>query len=109
MWNFLEKIRQKPEPQKKLIALISAFVITVIIILIWLPTVFSEKKIETVKQEVVKERDPISEVTPIANLGSQLAEIKSMWGEVTSQFKKKEVNIQNNNSTTTLEIESSVQ
>ncbi len=98
MWNFLEKIRQKPDPQKKLIALISASVITLIIILIWLPTVFNEKEKE---EKIVEEvKDPVSEVTPISNLSDQVGEIKGIWNEITSQFK---------NSTTTLEIESNVQ
>ena len=106
MWNFLNKLRQKPDPQKQLIAFVSSVVITLIIAGTWLAFVLADDEEEIVYKGVEK-RDPIADVTPLANIGSQFSEIKSIWGDVTSQFKKQE--IKTLDSTTTPEASSEIE
>ena len=99
MWKLLEKLRQKPEPQKVMIAFVASLAITIIIVAIWLPTVLNKK------EEIKKPKEEINlakEVTPLANIGSQISEIKNIWNEGVGQLKKI-------NQDTEFEIESSVQ
>src|SRR5690606_37614536 len=81
-FDFLEKLRQKNEAQKAVISFVSAIVITFIITVTWFTWTLTKEK----KQEVVAENKK-SDVTPMANLSSQMAEIKSMFGEAMEQFK----------------------
>lgn len=128
MKNFLENIRSKDDSQKVMIAFVSAIVITLVIVITWITIInLSEKK------EVAKETTPkkSEEVTPLSNIGSQVSEIKSMFGNMMAQFndskdiiqaipeiiEEAEVQQENDfenststsavNSTTTTEIESS--
>lgn len=137
MWDFLDKLREKSDAQKLVLSFVFALIITFVIVATWMTAVFSTKEKEEVKQEVeIKRADA---VTPLSNIGEQVGEIKSIFGELMSQFgSEKEViyelpevsedgEIQNNdivtssstastspeavnsNSTTTSEIESSIE
>lgn len=130
MWNFLDKLREKSDAQKLVISFFFALLITFVIVVTWLTVVFSTEDKKEVKQEVeIKRAD---EVTPLSNLGEQVGELKSIFGELMSQFKSAEeaiyelpevteeyvsttttasttTEIDILNSTTTLEIESSVE
>jgi Tfp pilus assembly protein PilO len=111
--NFLEKIRQKDDSQKILISFVFAFLITFVIVSTWW-TWSSAKEKTVIKQEQGKKTQ---DVTPISNLGNQFSEIRSMFGDVLTQFNDSKEILQAipeiieeiENSTTTIEIESSVE
>lgn len=116
MWKLLEKLRQKSDSQKILISFLGALVITIIIVLLWLPTVIKKDDEKLIQIENTQEkRDPVSDVTPISNLGSQISEIKQIWNEAFNQLKKEETPTLNATTTidlnqaTTSQIESSQQ
>jgi len=121
MKSFLAKIRQKSDAEKTMYAFVSAAILTFVIASTWFTWVVSKEEKEALKKE-----DHITEeVTPISNLGSQFSEIKEMIGEFNTQYKEsKEIlneikqvtstttettDYSSDNSTTTSEIESSVQ
>jgi mannitol-specific phosphotransferase system IIBC component len=105
MKNFLEKLRQKNEAQKTMIALIASAVITFVIASSWFTWTVTKEEEKIVQSEQKTER-----ITPISNLNSQFSEIKSMVSEFNTQLKEsKELLKEVQNSTTTLQIESSTE
>jgi hypothetical protein len=107
MKNFLEKIRKKSDAEKTMIAFISAAIITFIIATTWFTWTVTNK------EEVTNQENKTDEVTPLSNLNSQFGEIKDLIKDFNNNIKEsKEIlsEIKNaTNSTTTIEIESSVQ
>lgn len=117
MKNFLEKIRQKSDAEKSIYAFVFAGVLTFVIASTWFTW--------TVSKEEEKSNATKEEITPISNLGSQVSELKEMFGQFGSQVQEsKEIlneikqitstttetkDYSSENSTTTSEIESSVQ
>ncbi|MFA7193381.1 MAG: hypothetical protein WC087_00485 [Candidatus Paceibacterota bacterium] len=130
MWDFLDKLREKSDAQKLVICFVFALVLTFVIVVTWLTVVFSTSDEKEVKQETeIKRAD---EVTPLSNIGEQVGEIRTIFGELMSQFDSEEGDIyelpeveggtttitnlstttagtNDLNSTTTLEIESSIE
>lgn len=107
MRNFLEKLRQKDDAQKTVIAIVGALVITFVIVTTWLTWNFAQEEKE---EKVAKKK---TDVTPISSLSSQVAEIGNIVGEFKEQLEiSKEMMQELKNSATTsesVEIESSVQ
>jgi ferritin len=107
MKNFLDKLRKKTDAEKTMIAFVSAAVITFVIASTWFTWTLTKE------EEITNKENNIEEVTPLSNLNSQFGEIKDLVKDFNVQFKEskeilKEINSATN-STTTLEIESSVQ
>jgi len=71
IWKYLEKIRQQPEPQKKMFAFVTAIILTIIIVISWLATPaspFSTKKPQTES----------AATSPMAAIGRQFSALKTM-------------------------------
>jgi uncharacterized alpha/beta hydrolase family protein len=111
--NSLDKLRKKDDPQKVVISFIAAAIITFVIVSSWLTWNLVNDDKETSQTQDTKKAS--QEVTPISNIGSQASEIKGMFGELVEQFKSTqevleaipEIVEEQQNSTTTMEIESS--
>lgn len=121
MWNFLDKLRQKNDAQKLVVAVGLSALITFVITATWIAAINVSDKSEEDQVEA-KSKD---EVTPISNIGDQVGELKGMFSEIFSEFKStkevfeelpammeeyENVDTENaTNSTTTIEIESNVE
>jgi Tfp pilus assembly protein PilO len=90
MWFILNKLREKTDAQKVVISFVSAIVITFVIVVTWFTLSFSSKEEE---EKGVEVKEQTEEVTPISNIGSQISEIKSMFGELFSEIKSSEEEI----------------
>jgi hypothetical protein len=96
MFEFLEKLRQKPENVKKRIAFLTAFSFAGIIFVVWLSIVYPDLKNSNPDKNSSKESEP----TPLSALGENISagfssisgefgEIKNMIGgfvQNTSEF-----------------------
>lgn len=110
MKKFLNKLRQKNDAEKSLIALVTAVIITFIITTSWLTWTATREK-----EVVAKESNKTTQVSPFANISGQLGEMKDVIKEFGTQLEEskeilKEIKkISTENSTTTSEIESSTE
>jgi hypothetical protein len=127
MWNFLDKLREKNDAQKLVITMVVSVLLTFVITATWIASISVSNKTEEDKSTA----DIREEVTPISNFTQQVGEIKSMFGQIVSEYRTSKAvleelpaiieeseNIENSteivvenatNSTTTIEIESSVE
>ena len=131
MWNFLEKLRQKNDAQKLVIAVGASALITFVIAATWIAAITVSNKSAEEKVEI----KPKEEVTPISNISEQAGELKTMFSDLFKEFRSSkevfenlpesseqmettastteagsEINVENaTNSTTTIEIESNVE
>lgn len=119
MWNFLDKLRQKNDAQKLMVAIGASALFTFVIVATWIAAITVSDKSEEDQVEAK------SEVTPISNISNQVGELKGMFSELVSEFKStkevfeelpammeeyEDMDTENStNSTTTIEIESNVE
>lgn len=85
--GILTKIKQKPDGQKKIISLITAVILTLIIVVVWFS--FNSKE-----NQVAEERDKLSSISPVQV-------IKDEFSKVFSSFKE---NIQASSSVSTTPV-----
>ena len=82
--GILEKIRQRPENQKKIISLVSAAVITLIIVFIWYGYPFRSTNTNSVEAN----NDKLSSVSPFQVIKDEFSKAftssKSIFGEAAS-------------------------
>lgn len=84
MFNFIEKIRNKPEKTKTKIAFFTSFVFTGIIFTFWLVAVYPDFKEDIRIEKKIKKLEP----SPVSTMGSIL-------GDNISKIKEQVVSIKN--------------
>lgn len=89
MFEFIEKIRQKPEGLKKKVAFLASFFIAGLIFVIWLsviyPNIMNNKKVDSLTEK--RKEDPISSLANIISSGvysvsNELGSLKDLISNV---------------------------
>ena len=100
MFEFIEKLRQKPDRTKKQIAFLSALFLAGLIFVVWLSVIYPDFKRGQQKEDAVSKLEP----SPLSTFGETISTGISAMGDQFSKLKESISSITNNSayySTTT--------
>jgi len=82
MFNFIEKLRQKPDKTKKKVAFLSALFLCGIIFVVWLSVIFPGFREDQAKKQAVQKLEPSPLVTFKATFEAGLSTMKDQYTEL---------------------------
>lgn len=80
MFNFLERLRRRPEYYRRGVAFLGSLAITLAIGVVWGTVIFPGSVSQNAQANVISKNSPFA--TFKKNIGSSFGAVKEQWGEV---------------------------